>query len=149
MRNWQKANMQITEAEFSLKFAADMGNCILKSDKPTQQRKNFPFMRKTQQVEQHTNPNELEVININHFQEEDMGAIAAFMEKYHALEEQIIIFDKAKTDLLSEVELERKFFINLYEIRQRFPIQDAFLLPEFKAKSQQVKTKLSGKRTLY
>jgi len=101
------------------------------------------------QNQQQNNPNEIDVMYINHQKDEQMGTVTAYCEKYNSLSKQISFFDSAKEQLLSEVESEREFYNNLVKIRKRFPIQDAFLLQEFKSKKNQLKQKMPGMNTLY
>lgn len=144
-RNWHKAHINIVDAEFSLKFATDLTACILKNDKTPKARNIHTAHRGPQE----TIPHELDMVNINHHRDERMGMVNAFVEKYHALEAQIAMYDKAKNELITEIEAEREYFNNLYKIRCKFPIQDASLLPEFQSKSQELRRILPGRKTLY
>ena len=78
-----------------------------------------------------------------------MGVITSYLQKYNSLENQIALFDAAKDQFLAEVNAERNFYNNLIKIREKYLIQDALLLNEFKHKAQKVKRKITGQSTLY
>ena len=150
-KNWQKAHQSIRDAEYYLKVSSDLGDCILKNNKPPKLQRSFLFSRQNNQAQsrQAANPNEIEVVNINHHKEEQMGVITSYLQKYNSLENQIALFDAAKDQFLAEVNAERNFYNNLIKIREKYLIQDALLLNEFKHKAQKVKRKITGQSTLY
>ncbi|CAI2366136.1 unnamed protein product [Moneuplotes crassus] len=147
-RNWEKARNNIFQAEYAMQTATDLASCILKNQSSASQQRMFPYMARPQST-QRPNPNEVEVFNINHEREDQMSVVTAFTEKYQALEDQIKVYDKAQKQLLEEVKDTKIFYNELVKIRQKYLIQDALLLKEFKQKSQKVKKMMKGSGTLY
>ena len=143
-RSWQKAQNELSLAIWTIKYASDVPAGLLKNENVNTPQRLFNN-RDQKQIDE--TKSEFEQINIPHDRDERVSTLGSYWEKYATLKSWLEQFTKAKNELADDIEVEREFYSYLYRLRVKFPIQDAFMLPEFKKKRNLVHK--TNQKTLY